>query len=516
MVCQRATGLVFVVLAVLIASGSPTAAAQGTPSGGYVEYSPPERLTGGWYPWDPYQYRDMRHGIPVLTGFDVEIERAVVRTMGTELVLQETPWPEHLKALAEGKMDIAAGATFSPDRAAFAYFSQPYRTETDVLVLPKGASSRYRFDSVPEMLALFASHHFRVGIVAGFVYADERVNRFIADPANRQWVVPAADDARNLQNLLDGYIDGFLADRIAAATTAWRMQRGDLIEEYPFRFSTAIHFMLSRKSQSPETLARLNAAINEIRNDGEFDRIARSYALPVLIHQTLDSNWFRVLAFLGTVSFALSGVLLAYAGQYTLFGALVLASLPAVGGGVVRDLLLQREPLGVVRDPVALLTVLGTVVSGMVVIRAIQYFEGSPRPSRVQFLRAHGQLGKRCIQLLDAVGLSAFLVVGVVVALDAAAQPLWLWGPISAAITSSFGGMMRDVLRDDRVVVNLRGQFYPEVAVIWGLVLSLFLQWEGGRLEPQEIKLGVIAIIAGAFLTRLIAIIRGTEGLAYA
>jgi polar amino acid transport system substrate-binding protein len=114
------------------------------------------------------------------------------------------------------------------------------------------------------------------------------------------------------------------------------------------------------------------------------------------------------------------------------------------------------------------------------------------------------------------VGLSAFLVVGVVVALDAAAQPLWLWGPISAAMTSSFGGMMRDVLRDDRVVVNLRGQFYPEVAVIWGLVLSLFLQWEGGRLEPQEIKLGVIAIIAGAFLTRLIAIIRGTEGLAYA
>jgi polar amino acid transport system substrate-binding protein len=263
-------------------------------------------------------------------------------------------------------------------------------------------------------------------------------------------------------------------------------------------------------------LARLNAAIDEMRSNGEFQRIARSYALPVLIHQTLDSGWFGVLSFLGTVSFALSGVLLAYAGQYTLFGALVLASLPAVGGGVVRDLLLQREPLGVVRDPFALLTVLGTVAGGMIVIRAVQYVERGRMPSRVQFLRAHGHLGKRCIELFDAVGLSAFLVVGVVVALDAAAQPLWLWGPISAAITSSFGGMMRDVLRDDRVVVNLRGQFYPEVAVIWGLVLSLFLQWEGGRLEPEEITLGVIAIIAGAFLTRLVAIIRGTGGLAYA
>ena len=54
---------------------------------------------------------------------------------------------------------------------------------------------------------------------------------------------------------------------------------------------------------------------------------------------------------MGTAAFALSGVVLAYGGQYTLFGALVLAALPAVGGGIVRDLLLQRDPLGVVRSP---------------------------------------------------------------------------------------------------------------------------------------------------------------------
>ena len=31
------------------------------------------QLRGGWYPWDPYQYRDYRRGVPILTGFDVEI-----------------------------------------------------------------------------------------------------------------------------------------------------------------------------------------------------------------------------------------------------------------------------------------------------------------------------------------------------------------------------------------------------------------------------------------------------------
>jgi hypothetical protein len=36
-------------------------------------------LRGGWYPWDPYQYRDYKRGVPVLTGFDVKIRRALAR-----------------------------------------------------------------------------------------------------------------------------------------------------------------------------------------------------------------------------------------------------------------------------------------------------------------------------------------------------------------------------------------------------------------------------------------------------
>jgi polar amino acid transport system substrate-binding protein len=74
-------------------------------------------LRGGWYPWDPYQYRDYRRGAPVLTGFDVEIERALERILGVEILLPETAWNAHLEALAAGTADIAAGATRS-SRAA--------------------------------------------------------------------------------------------------------------------------------------------------------------------------------------------------------------------------------------------------------------------------------------------------------------------------------------------------------------------------------------------------------------
>ena len=115
-----------------------------------------QQLRGAWYPWDPYQYRDYKRGVPILTGFDVEIERALARIMSVEILLPEVAWEDHLAALAAGTGDIAAGATFSEARSRYAYFSKPYRTETDVLILPRGASGRYPFRTIEQMLDTFA------------------------------------------------------------------------------------------------------------------------------------------------------------------------------------------------------------------------------------------------------------------------------------------------------------------------------------------------------------------------
>src|SRR5215469_2961140 len=138
-------------------------------------------LMGGWYPWDPYQYGEDRHGVQILTGFDIEIERALERVMGVELILTDRAWDQHLAAIAAGTADLTAGATYSPERNRYAYFSKPYRRETDVLVVRKGASTKYPFRSIEQMLDLFRKQRFRLGVIAGYVYADERINEFIAD-----------------------------------------------------------------------------------------------------------------------------------------------------------------------------------------------------------------------------------------------------------------------------------------------------------------------------------------------
>jgi polar amino acid transport system substrate-binding protein len=162
---------------------------------------------------------------------------------------------------------------------------------------------------------------------------------------------------------------------------------------------------------------------------------------------------------------------------------------------------------------VIMLIVFGTVVLGMAFFR-IMALTGVQRAA--QSLRGRRHIVTHLIQVFDALGLAAFIVAGVVVVLDTSVHPLWLWGPVSAGITASFGGLLRDLFRQDREAASLKGELYPEIAVIWGLAFSLFLGWEANRLQPEEIWLGVVVTIAGAFLTRMAAIAFGLKGWPYA
>jgi uncharacterized membrane protein YeiH len=107
--------------------------------------------------------------------------------------------------------------------------------------------------------------------------------------------------------------------------------------------------------------------------------------------------------------------------------------------------------------------------------------------NHLEYLQSRPRLGTHLIEVFDAVALAAFTVVGVVVVLDTSVQPLWLWGPIAAVLTASFGGLMRDLFRHDRVIANLRGELYPEIAVVWGLCLPY--SWNGRANDCSRMRL---------------------------
>ena len=126
------------------------------------QYADP--LRGGWNPWDPYQYRDYRRGVPILTGFDVEIERALERILGVEILLPETAWNAHLEALAAGTADIAAGATRSEARSRICVLLEAVSQRDRRPDSPRARLDDTRSRTVEQMLETFAKQKFGWGL----------------------------------------------------------------------------------------------------------------------------------------------------------------------------------------------------------------------------------------------------------------------------------------------------------------------------------------------------------------
>jgi polar amino acid transport system substrate-binding protein len=178
---------------------------------------------------------------------------------------------------------------------------------------------------------------------------------------------------------------------------------------------------------------------------------------------------------------------------------------------LVRDLIVQRHPVFLLRSPAYLYIIIGVVLTGFVASRLFDWWRelhGNARhlergKTVDRLLRSPGGYA---LELCDATGLAAFLIVGVIVAVETRAVPLLLWGPALATLTGCGGGILRDVVRADARTPLLKTAFYGEVALIWGVVFSLFLRWETWRLDETEVQIGVLVVFFGAFLTRMAAV----------
>ena len=180
----------------------------------------------------------------------------------------------------------------------------------------------------------------------------------------------------------------------------------------------------------------------------------------------------------GIVVFALSGALMA--GRYKLdpFGVVVLASVTAIGGGTIRDVILDT-PVFWITNTIYLYVILITAVLTILIIR---------RPKRIP---------KRFLLIADAFGLALFAVLGTEKALS-------LGVPVTVAvimgtITGVAGGMIRDVLCNV-IPMILRQEIYATAAILGGSLFALFqhLGW------PEDIAL--ITAMLGALALRLAAI----------
>lgn len=146
---------------------------------------------------------------------------------------------------------------------------------------------------------------------------------------------------------------------------------------------------------------------------------------------------------------ALTGVIEAGRKQMDLIGVVMVGCATALGGGTVRDVLLDRTVFWI-NDQTYLIVALVATLATFVAVRGLR-------------------LPPRLFLIPDAIGLALFTVAGTQIALQLNAP--WLVASLLGVITGVVGGVLRDVLCNDVPLIFVRGELYASAA--WTGALAL-------------------------------------------
>ena len=196
------------------------------------------------------------------------------------------------------------------------------------------------------------------------------------------------------------------------------------------------------------------------------------------------STPFLALEVLGTITFAVSGVMAAARASMDWLGALVLAIVVAVGGGTIRDLLLGHLPVSWLERPWPVVLAGATAVVLLAVLRWWPHLD--PESSTPMLVA-------------DAVGLSAFVIVGTQIGLDSGLSPFL--AVLLGVLTGVGGGVLRDVLTGTTPVV-LVGQIYAVAGLAGGAWFALLAT------RGVDTQVCVWTSVAMVFVIRMVAIRR--------
>jgi uncharacterized membrane protein YeiH len=188
--------------------------------------------------------------------------------------------------------------------------------------------------------------------------------------------------------------------------------------------------------------------------------------------------FYLVIDILGTVAFAISGVLVAMEKKLDLFGVLIIAFVTAVGGGTLRDLLIGNTPVGWMTTPSYILTISITVIAAILFVKQLRYF-------------------RRSLFLFDTIGIGLYTMVGVEKGLNAGLSPTICI--ILGTITASFGGVIRDILCNE-IPVIFRKEVYATICILGGIIYFILIQF------PFDTTYAYIAAILSIIVMRLLAV----------
>lgn len=185
-----------------------------------------------------------------------------------------------------------------------------------------------------------------------------------------------------------------------------------------------------------------------------------------------------IIDILGTLAFAISGALVASDKKFDLFGVLIIAFVTAVGGGMLRDVLINSHPINWIGDLNYLYTIFLAVIFTFLFKSKIVHL------SKTMFL-------------FDTIGISVFTLLGLQKGLSFHLHPIvaLIMGMVSAV----FGGVLRDVLTN-KVPLIFEKEIYASACLAGGITYLI--------LNNLDVKQNIIFIISASVIViiRVIAV----------
>lgn len=189
-----------------------------------------------------------------------------------------------------------------------------------------------------------------------------------------------------------------------------------------------------------------------------------------------------IMELIGTVAFASSGALTAFKQDMDIFGVNVLAIITAVGGGVIRDIVIGRIPPVMFQKPVY------AIVAMITCNLLFLVFYCNRRLLENHFIVTYEKL----MLILDAIGLGIFTVTGVSTGMASEYHSNTFLMLFLGVITGVGGGVMRDILAIQKPYILVKHVY--ACASLAGAILCTLL-WSIGSLPAMCIGAGAVVVI---------------------
>lgn len=180
----------------------------------------------------------------------------------------------------------------------------------------------------------------------------------------------------------------------------------------------------------------------------------------------MESTFLLIIEAIGTFAFAISGIRLAAYKNFDLFGAYTIGLVTAIGGGTLRDLLLDIPVFWM--QTWIYLAITGLALAIVIVFRKLLISMN------------------RMLFIFDTVGLALFVVIGIQKSLMI--YPMWV-AMVMGVITGSFGGVVRDILINEEPLF-FRKDIYATACLAGG-----FAYWGSNLLGWSDVTSQVLCAV---------------------